>query len=82
MPESDVEIEAVTTQKYLLTIDEKKKNYIIEDNIDIIIEKYPIIKRAKEILKKIEADVIRHLLLLIIMVFLYHIFQIFHPMEY
>lgn len=35
--------------KYLLTIDEKKKNYIIEDNIDIIIEKYPIVKRTKEI---------------------------------
>lgn len=35
--------------KYLLTIDEKKKNYIIEDNIDIIIEKYPIVKRIKEI---------------------------------
>ena len=35
--------------KYLLTIDKKKKNHIIEDNIDIIIEKYPIIKKIKEI---------------------------------
>ena len=35
--------------KYLLTIDEKKKNSTIAENIDIILEKYPITKKIKEI---------------------------------
>lgn len=35
--------------KYLLTIDEKKKNNTIAENIDIILEKYPIVKKIKEI---------------------------------